>query len=153
MVIFSYDCVEVLEMRIKIEHGYLSFLSNLSYVNNYFKYNKDYKTLEKMINVFGERLPEQEDIFEICCQSYNLKMIKMIVEKCCIEVSINNLFWVCRRRSKKIVKYLLNKIDVNKIDVQIRISFIKGLNNYKFAKIISKKFGDEIVPFVNSKNI
>ncbi len=106
----SYDCIEGLEQVIKIEHGYLSKFD----INDYFRENKDYKTLEKLINIFGKKLPKKEDILYACCEKYNLGIIKLLVEKCDIEVNAGHIDEGCKRGSKKIVNYLLEKFDKTK---------------------------------------
>ena len=150
-----YDCVEALENVIKIEHEYLS---KFNFEN--FNKKKDYKTLEKMINLYGKNLPYKKGVLNICCEKYNLKIIKMLIEKCDITVDTNHLFYACKRGSKKIVKYLLQYFDKSEENKEIAY-VVCNIKNYKIAKIILDKFGNKLkinekivnLAYLNNKKI
>ncbi len=136
MVKLSYDCFESIEHCIKIEHTYLSKV---------IKTCKDIKILEKMILMFKENLQYKKCLLYDFCEFYNLKMVKMLIEKCKVEVNPLHLTYACKRGSKKIVKYLLKNFDENKDHKPFsNISYAFKTDNYKIAKMVLKKFGDKI---------
>ncbi len=156
-----YDCVEALENVIKIEYSYLRKF-NFENIYNYFRYNKDYKNLEKLIKFYGKNLPEKENILYACCEKYNLKMVKMLIDKCCIKVNKNHLSCACQRGNKKIVKYLLKDFDVNENHkiILYRVVVCES-TNYKIAKMVLDKFGNKLeidaeisyLAYLNNKNV
>ncbi len=131
MVKLSFDCIESIEYGIIIEHSFINRFG----VDQYFKFKK---LNENIVNFYKEKLTKKKDVLNFCCQNSNLKTIKLVVKKYGVVVTNHSLFYACKRGSKKIVKYILSKINEN---VHLNDCICE---NFKITKLIVLKLKDKI---------